>query len=74
MNHVDELERELAVQMRELSRAKGEIVRLRSLLGGAVDAVVWMSGSPSFAPEGEAHAGWVKIRGGMDAWFDALRE
>lgn len=34
------------------------------LLAGDVlyGAVIWMSGSPSFGPEGEAHEGWVKVR------------
>lgn len=26
------------------------------------DAIVWMSGSPSFSPGGEAHEGWLKRR------------
>lgn len=26
------------------------------------DVIVWMSGSPSFSPEGEAHEGWLTAR------------
>lgn len=26
------------------------------------EAVIWMSGSPSFSPEGEAGEGWIKTR------------
>ena len=36
--------------------------RLRAALADAVDVATWMSGSPSFSPEGEAHEGWLKQR------------
>lgn len=36
--------------------------RLRAALQDACDVAVWMSGSPSFSPEGEAHEGWIKQR------------
>ena len=35
------------------------------------NAIEWMSGSPSFAPDEEAHDGWVKIRDSLLRWPDA---
>ena len=47
----------------------GQIARLRRRVEAAeragkdaCDVAIWMSGSPSFGPEGEAHEGWI---GGM---------
>ncbi len=37
------------------ARAEG----LRAALEDAVDVAIWMSGSPSFAPEGDAGEGWA---------------
>ena len=31
-------------------------------------AIIWMSGSPSFSPEGEGWDGWVKIRDSLLQW------
>lgn len=42
---------------------------LRQALNDALDAVVWMSGSPSFGPDGEAHEGWVTIRESLGPLF-----
>jgi hypothetical protein len=38
------------------------IAELEHALGDALDVAIWMSGSPSFGPQGEAHEGWVKMR------------
>ena len=51
-----------AVGQESLDALVAERDRLREALGDAVDVAIWMSGSPSFSPEGEAHEGWV---GGM---------
>ena len=32
------------------------------------DALIWMSGSPSFSPEGEAWEAWQKIRDTLLKW------
>jgi hypothetical protein len=39
-----------------MREAADEIDRLR-------DALFWCGGSPSFAPDGEAHEGWEKLVG-----------
>ncbi len=39
-----------------------EVTRLRAALDEADQDIVWMSGSPSFAPDGQAHFGWKKVR------------
>jgi hypothetical protein len=36
------------------------------LLRDAADALLWCSGSNDFAPEGRAHAGWLKVRPVLD--------
>ena len=46
---------------------------LRTHLREVCDLAIWMSGSPSFAPEGEAHEGWVKGREKLFAALEALR-
>ena len=38
------------------------IVAFSFALRDYADAVQWMSGSPSFSEQGEAHEGWVKLR------------
>jgi hypothetical protein len=37
-----------------------DYVDAKQHLNDLADAVIWMSGSPSFSPEGEAHSGWVE--------------
>jgi hypothetical protein len=49
------------------------VEELRQALRDALDAIVWMSGSPSFGPDGEAHEGWVKVRDQMDPWFELAK-
>jgi hypothetical protein len=45
---------------------------LVAALHEALDIIIWMSGSPSFSPEGEAHVGWVKARARLDSLFSAI--
>jgi hypothetical protein len=52
--------------------AAAEIQELRKALADACDVAIWMSGSPSFSPEGEAHEGWVKMRPKLYAAMEAL--
>lgn len=35
---------------------------MRDMFNDALDIIIWMSGSPSFSPQGEAHKGWLKFR------------
>ncbi len=41
-------------------------------LAKACDVATWMSGSPSFGPEGKAHEGWIKQRERLFAALDVL--
>jgi hypothetical protein len=41
-------------------RAEGLWLEIRTLLNKALDDLIWCSGSPDFAPEGQAREGWVK--------------
>lgn len=43
-------------------------------LANLADAVIWMSGSDSFSPDGEAHEGWVNIRPRLFSALDWLQE
>ncbi len=45
----------------ELLEMVAEIRRLRARLDKCEEALVWCSGSPSFAPEGEARVGWLAL-------------
>lgn len=47
-------------------KLKDENDMLRDLCKRAFEAIMWMSGSPSFTPEGEAHEGWLKTRPMLD--------
>ena len=38
-----------------------EVLRLRARVDALEEALIWCSGSPSFAPEGEARVGWLKL-------------
>lgn len=53
---------EIQHYMEATSRLTGERQELKEALETACDVAIWMSGSPSFSPEGEAHDGWVKQR------------
>ena len=46
--------------------------KLGAALRGCLDDLIWMSGSPSFGPEGEAHEGWRKVRDRIDTYYAAL--
>jgi len=50
------------------------IARLGLALQRVSDLAKWMSGSPSFGPEGVAHEGWLKQRGILDDAQVALDE
>jgi hypothetical protein len=45
---------------------------LYAALSDAIDTIIWMSGSPSFSPEGEAHEGWLKQRENISRYMAAL--
>lgn len=51
-----------------IERVRAAEARQREL----VDAVIWMSGSDDFAPNGKAHTGWIRVREGVLA--KALKE
>ncbi len=60
---------DLSASMTERERADAAEQREAALveaLRDMTDLVIWMSGSPSFSPEGEAHEGWKKRRDGID--------
>lgn len=40
--------------MTKMSEAEAHLLAL-------VDSMIWMSGSESFGPDGEAHEGWVNV-------------
>ena len=56
--------REKVAHQKSLSALAG----MREALANAVGVIQWMSGSPSFAPEGEAHKGWIKARSELAKW------
>lgn len=58
----DSLDRK-GTRQTELNLA-GDVLALAALADKLLDAVIWMSGSRDFAPEGEAHEGWIKVREG----------
>jgi hypothetical protein len=58
-----------AVEAQERGRLEGELERVTAALRDALDHIVWMSGSPSFNPDGEAREGWVKVRDDLDRLF-----
>lgn len=71
-NYLEELLRmNIAIARREIEIVKNEH-RIQDLcllleqrdreIEQLRDALIWCSGSPSFAPGGEAHVGWTRIR------------
>lgn len=46
----------------DMLELRAEKEQLRDALGKACAVAIWMSGSRSFAPGGEAHEGWLKER------------
>lgn len=61
-----------AVKEVQENRAQADV-----LVGEALEALIWCSGSPSFAPEGDAHEGWKKLGRAtiekLQAWQTAKR-
>ncbi len=41
-------------------------------LANAIEDIQWMSAASDFAPDGKAHAGWVKIRAKLERYESAL--
>lgn len=48
--------------MERMKILEQELQSARKLIDECVEKIEWMSGSPSFAPEGEAHQGWLKVQ------------
>ena len=46
----------------EYEKLEAENTLLRKVLEEMIETVYWMSGSSDFSPEGQAHAGWVKVQ------------
>ncbi len=55
-------------------RLEAENQRLREAGREACDVAIWMSGSSSFSPEGEAHEGWIKQRERLYKAIEALSD
>ena len=48
--------------------------KLLAATKNALDIIQWMSGSPSFSPEGEASIGWAKAQPRIQAIRDAIAD
>ena len=62
-----EAKRDAAEKRWEIARDNNGVLlkerdRLRKALNDTLDIIIWMSGSPSFGPDGEGHKHWVKVR------------
>jgi hypothetical protein len=49
-----------------------ECLEMLAALKGAVKMIIWMSGSPSFGPGGEAFEGWKQARERLDGYLAAI--
>jgi hypothetical protein len=68
------LENKWALTFGEQAALASSYQEAEKALRDVLDVAIWMSGSPSFGPEGEAHEGWVKARPKLDAAAAFLAE
>lgn len=52
---------------------QAELVRLRTYIESLFETIYWMSGSSDFAPEGQAHQGWLKAQTEIEQARAALK-
>lgn len=57
-----------------LSDVARRLCMVAKSLDKAVEIIGWMSGSPSFSPEGEAYEGWKKVQGDLELIRKIIRE
>ena len=60
------------VMYEDARELEAENKRLREALEEMLETVYWMSGSSDFSPEGQAHAGWVKVQPKIEKARQAL--
>ena len=58
-NQATEIHSRLVHSLEERDSLEARLQQAEEALRDAIDVAVWMSGSPSFGPDGEAHEGWV---------------
>lgn len=55
-------EEKFVATAREIDEQADRITQLEEALGDVIDVAIWMSGSPSFGPDGEAGEHWPSQR------------
>lgn len=69
---VERLTRWHSIELREREAAEARAQQLEEALRACLDDLIWMSGSESFSPGGEAEEGWKKVRERVTTYFAVL--